>query len=127
MYLPFDAGNFRNWCYLGFQSTDTFTNSAGDRGSNDGRTIPEDPLNWSVGQSLFPIQPRPDEDQRQVLTSEDVKTRLCAVRSWKEVCPMPRHIPCWHSYPFGTGAIECRNDVRSCVAFQTRVRHPPLR
>ena len=127
MCLPFDVGDVRNWCCLGFQSTDTVKNSAGDGGSIDGRTIPENPFARSVSQPLFPFPSVLGEDKRRLLIIEDVKAGLCAVRSWKEVRPMPRHISCWHSHPSGTGAIARCNDVRSCVAFETRVRQLPSR
>ena len=120
--LPFDAGDVRNWFYLGFQSTDTVKGGAGDGGSIDGRTIPQNPLHWSVSQPLFHFTAVLRGNQRRVLNFEHVKTGLCAVRSRKEVRPMPRHIPCWHSHPPGTGTIARCDDVRSCVASETRVR-----
>ena len=127
MCLPFDAGDVGDWCCLGSQSTDTVTNSAGDGGSIDGRTIPENPFAWSVSQPLFPFPTVLGEDKPRLLMIEDVKAGLCAVRSREEVRPMPRHIPCWHSHPSGTGAIARCNDVRSCVASETRVRYLPSR
>ena len=66
MCLPFDAGDLRNWCCLGSQSTDTVTISAGDGGSIDGRTIPENPFAWSVSQPLFPFTTVKGEDKRRL-------------------------------------------------------------
>lgn len=51
MCLPFDAVDHRDWCYLGFQSADIVPNRAGNGDRIDGRTILEDTLDWSVGQS----------------------------------------------------------------------------
>lgn len=127
MRLPFDAGDVRNWCCLGSQSTDTVTISAGDGGSIDGRTIPENSFDWSVSQPFFLFTTVLGEGKRRLLIIDDVKAGLCAVRSWKEVRPMPRHIPCWHSYPSGTGAIARYNDVHSCMASENRVRYLPSR
>ena len=50
MRSPFDDGDAWYRCHLGFESTDTVQNSAGDRGCVDGGTIPEDTFDWSVGQ-----------------------------------------------------------------------------
>lgn len=76
MRLPLDAGDIRNRRCLGSQSTDTVTISAGDGGSIDGRTIPENPFDWSVSQPLLPFT---GDDMRRLLITGDVKAGLRAV------------------------------------------------
>ena len=49
MRSPFDDGDAGYWCHLGFESTDTLQNSAGDRGGVNGGTISENTFDWSVG------------------------------------------------------------------------------
>ena len=50
MRSPFDDGDVGYWCRLGVESTNTVKDSAGDRSSVDGGTIPENTFDWSVGQ-----------------------------------------------------------------------------
>ena len=54
--VPVDAGDRGDRCCLGSQSTNTGSNSAGDGGSIDGRTIPQNPFHRSVSRPVLPFQ-----------------------------------------------------------------------